>query len=70
MSAVINTEKLIDIGPVETDRAARLSAPYATILTGAGVVTRRVMDAAEHAGLVFAATRPRPMRRASAATSP
>jgi FAD/FMN-containing dehydrogenase/Fe-S oxidoreductase len=54
MSAVINTEKLIDIGPVETTVLPGLSAPYATILTGAGVVTRRVMDAAEHAGLVFA----------------
>jgi FAD/FMN-containing dehydrogenase len=54
MSAVINTEKLIDIGPVETTVLPGLSAPYATVLTGAGVVTRRVMDAAEHAGLVFA----------------
>ncbi|AOF83500.1 hypothetical protein BSY238_3313 [Methyloversatilis sp. RAC08] len=53
-SAVINTEKLIDIGPVESTVLPGLAAPYATIRTGAGVVTRRVMDAAEHAGLVFA----------------
>ncbi|MDP3289847.1 MAG: DUF3683 domain-containing protein, partial [Methyloversatilis sp.] len=53
-SAVINTEKLIDIGPVESTVLPGLATPYASIRTGAGVVTRRVMDAAEHAGLVFA----------------
>jgi FAD/FMN-containing dehydrogenase/Fe-S oxidoreductase len=53
-SAVINTEKLIDLGAVEPMVLPGLSEPYATIRTGAGVVTRRVMDAAEHAGLVFA----------------
>jgi len=53
-SAVINTEKLIDLGPVEQTVLPGLSAPYATVRTGAGVVTRRVMDAAEHAGFVFA----------------
>ncbi|MDD1619918.1 MAG: FAD/FMN-binding oxidoreductase [Methylococcaceae bacterium] len=54
-SAVINTEKLIEIGKV--DRAASLPGveqTYATIHTGAGVVTRRVMDIADNAGLVFA----------------
>ena len=54
-SAVINTEKLIDIGDVE--HAAILPGvdqTYATIYTGAGVVTRRVMDTAENVGLVFA----------------
>jgi FAD/FMN-containing dehydrogenase/Fe-S oxidoreductase len=54
-SAVINTEKLITIGAVE--HAASLPGvdqTYATIHTGAGVVTRRVMDVAENAGLVFA----------------
>jgi FAD/FMN-containing dehydrogenase len=53
LSAVINTEKLIDLGGVEND-AARRRRPYATVRTGAGVVTRRVMEAAEKAGLVFA----------------
>ncbi|MCP2937666.1 FAD-binding protein, partial [Salmonella enterica subsp. enterica serovar Typhimurium] len=53
-SAVINTEKLIDLGAVEPMVLPGLSEPYATIRTGAGVVTRRVMDAAENAGLVFA----------------
>ena len=54
-SAVINTEKLIDIGRV--DHAAQLPGveqSYATIHTGAGVVTRRVMDVADAVGLVFA----------------
>ena len=54
-SAVINTEKLIDIGRVE--HAAHLPGveqTYATIHTGAGVVTRRVMDVADAVGLVFA----------------
>ncbi|MFN4148342.1 MAG: DUF3683 domain-containing protein [Rhodocyclaceae bacterium] len=53
-SAVINTEKLIDIGPVEERVLPGLDRPYATIRTGAGVVTRRVMERAEEAGLVFA----------------
>lgn len=54
-SAVINTEKLLAMGQV--DRQTLLPGvdkSYATIHTGAGVVTRRVMDAAEQAGLVFA----------------
>ncbi|MEW5782633.1 MAG: DUF3683 domain-containing protein [Pseudomonadota bacterium] len=53
-SAVINTEKLIDMGPVEERVLPGLDRPYATIRTGAGVVTRRVMERAEEAGLVFA----------------
>ncbi|WP_126443856.1 DUF3683 domain-containing protein [Sulfuricystis multivorans] len=53
-SAVINTEKLIDIGPIEERVLPGLTRPYATIRTGAGVVTRRVMERAEEAGLVFA----------------
>ncbi len=54
-SAVINTEKLIEIGRIEqTGNLPGVAEPYATIFTGAGVVTRRVMDAAENAGLVFA----------------
>ena len=53
-SAVINTEKLIDMGPVAAAVLPGVSQPYATIHTGAGVVTRRVMERAEEAGLVFA----------------
>ncbi|WP_332878821.1 FAD/FMN-binding oxidoreductase [Massilia sp. S19_KUP03_FR1] len=54
MSAVINTEKLIDIGAVEMTRLPGLERDYATIWTGAGVVTNRVSQAAEKAGFVFA----------------
>ncbi len=53
-SVVINTEKLIDIGPIVETVLPGLDRPYATIRTGAGVVTRRVMERAEEAGLVFA----------------
>ncbi|MGE5387092.1 MAG: DUF3683 domain-containing protein [Betaproteobacteria bacterium] len=53
-SAVINTEKLMDLGPVEDRILPGHSEPYATIRSGAGVVTRRVADAAEAAGRVFA----------------
>jgi FAD/FMN-containing dehydrogenase/Fe-S oxidoreductase len=54
-SAVINTEKLLQIGSVEHDsHLPGVQQSYATIFTGAGVVTRRVMDAAESADLVFA----------------
>jgi len=53
-SAVINTEKLERLGPVESVGLPGVDAEVATILTGAGVVTRRVADAAEAAGLVFA----------------
>jgi FAD/FMN-containing dehydrogenase/Fe-S oxidoreductase len=53
-SAVINTEKLIDMGPVAETVLPGLAKPYATIRTGAGVVTRRVMERAEDAGRVFA----------------
>ncbi|HEX5126231.1 MAG TPA: FAD/FMN-binding oxidoreductase [Rhodocyclaceae bacterium] len=53
-SAVINTEKLIDIGAVEYQQLPGTSGPYATLATGAGLVTRRAMDAAEAEGLVFA----------------
>jgi FAD/FMN-containing dehydrogenase/Fe-S oxidoreductase len=54
MSAVINTEKLIDIGPVEMTQLPGVAREYATIWTGAGVVTNRVSQAAEKAGFVFA----------------
>jgi FAD/FMN-containing dehydrogenase/Fe-S oxidoreductase len=53
-SVVINTEKLIDIGPVEELVLAGHETPYATIRTGAGVVTDRVSEAASLAGRVFA----------------
>ncbi len=54
-SAVINTEKLIDIGRVDLESSLPgIDKTYATINTGAGVVTRRVMDIADNAGLVFA----------------
>jgi FAD/FMN-containing dehydrogenase/heterodisulfide reductase subunit C len=53
-SAVINTEKLETLGAVETIALPGVDRPVPTILAGAGVVTRRVADAAEGAGLVFA----------------
>ncbi|MBN8556460.1 MAG: FAD/FMN-binding oxidoreductase [Proteobacteria bacterium] len=53
-SAVINTEKLIDMGRVEPLRLPGLEREVPTIWTEAGVVTQRVADAAEGAGLVFA----------------
>ena len=53
-SAVINTEKLIDMGTVVEQVLPGLTQPYATIRTGAGVVTRRVMERAEEVGRVFA----------------
>jgi len=53
-SAVINTEKLEALGAVEWQELPGVGRPAATIACGAGVVTRRVMDAAEAAGLVFA----------------
>ena len=54
LSAVINTEKLEDLGPVEMTRLPGVERDYATIYSGAGVVTKRVSDAAEKAGFVFA----------------
>ncbi|CAG9163637.1 DUF3683 domain-containing protein [Cupriavidus pinatubonensis] len=54
MSAVINTEKLEQLGPVEETDLPGVSHKVATIFSGAGVVTRRVADAADKAGLVFA----------------
>jgi len=54
LSAVINTEKLETLSAVEMTPLSGLSQPVATIHCGAGVVTRRVMEAAEAAGRVFA----------------
>src|SRR5690625_4715702 len=53
-SAVINTEKLDRLGPVEKIALPGLDQPVATLLSEAGVVTRRVADAAAEAGFVFA----------------
>jgi FAD/FMN-containing dehydrogenase/Fe-S oxidoreductase len=53
-TAVINTEKLITLGEVEPLRLPGLEREVPTIHTEAGVVTQRVADAAEAAGLVFA----------------
>jgi FAD/FMN-containing dehydrogenase/NAD-dependent dihydropyrimidine dehydrogenase PreA subunit len=54
MSAVINTEKLEQLSAVERVALPDVPQPQPTLLSGAGVVTRRVADAAEKAGLVFA----------------
>jgi FAD/FMN-containing dehydrogenase/Fe-S oxidoreductase len=53
-AAVINTEKLEALGAVEMTRLAGIDREVATIRCGAGVVTKRVRDAAEGAGFVFA----------------
>ena len=53
-TAVINTEKLITMGTVERIALPGVEGEVATIHTEAGVVTQRVADAAEAAGLVFA----------------
>ena len=54
LAAVINTEKLDALGAVEESWLPGLAHPVATIRCGAGVVTKRVMEAAEAAGRVFA----------------
>ena len=53
-SVVINTEKLSDIGPVEEQTLPGCDQPYATIRTGAGVVTEIVANTVDAVGLVFA----------------
>jgi FAD/FMN-containing dehydrogenase/Fe-S oxidoreductase len=53
-SAVINTEKLDTLGAVETIAAAGVPQGTASIFSAAGVVTKRVAESAERAGLVFA----------------
>ena len=53
-SAVINTEKLDRLSAVEHVDLPGLEEPVPTIHTGAGVVTRRIAEAAEAAGFVFA----------------
>jgi FAD/FMN-containing dehydrogenase/Fe-S oxidoreductase len=54
LSAVINTEKLEQLGAVEMSTLPGVEREYAIIYSGAGVVTKRVSDAAEKAGFVFA----------------
>ncbi|MBV8660303.1 MAG: FAD/FMN-binding oxidoreductase [Burkholderiales bacterium] len=54
MSAVINTEKLDRHIGVEYIELPGVEGKVATIQCGAGVVTKRVMEAAEAEGLVFA----------------
>jgi FAD/FMN-containing dehydrogenase/Fe-S oxidoreductase len=54
LSAVVNTEKLDWLGAVEHRELPGLGQPVPVIKVGAGAVTRRVMEAAESAGLVFA----------------
>ena len=53
-SAVINTEKLDTLGSVEMSALPGVSTQVATVRAGAGVVTKRVSEAAEAAGFVFA----------------
>ena len=54
LSAVINTEKLDALGAVERIALPGVNDAVATIRCGAGVVTKRAMEAAEAAGLVWA----------------
>jgi FAD/FMN-containing dehydrogenase/Fe-S oxidoreductase len=54
MSAVVNTEKLETLGAIERRVLPGLAEEVPVIRCGAGVVTKRVMEAAEDAGLVFA----------------
>ena len=53
-AAVINTEKLDSLGTVETIALPGAPPDTASIFCGAGVVTKRVAEAAEGAGFVFA----------------
>ena len=53
-SAVINTEKLEQLGAVDVMPIPGLEERVPIIHCGAGVVTKRVMEAADRAGLVFA----------------
>jgi len=54
LSAVVNTEKLERLEPIEERVLPGLAGPCPVIVCGAGVVTKRVMEAAEAKGLVFA----------------
>ncbi len=52
--AVINTEKLEQLGIIETLSLPGVNGKAPTVATGAGVVTRRVSELAEADGLAFA----------------
>ncbi len=52
--AVINTEKLERLDPIQLKTLPGVSQPVATIRAQAGVVTKRVSEAADAARLVFA----------------
>ena len=54
MSAVINTEKLEKLDAVEFVKIPGSDKEIGTIFSEAGVVTKRVSDAADRSGLVFA----------------
>src|SRR5262245_53943508 len=54
LSAVVNTEKLESLAAIERRVLPGLDEQVPVIRCGAGVVTRRVMEAAEAEGLVFA----------------
>ncbi len=54
LSAVVNTEKLDTLGRVEMRTLPGVSRQVPTLHCGAGVVTRRAMEAATEAGLEFA----------------
>ncbi len=54
MSAIINTEKLEKLSAVEYGPLPGVAGEIATVRSQAGVVTRRVTEAAEKAGLAFA----------------
>jgi len=53
-AAVVNTEKLETMSAVEMSHLPGVEFEVPTIQCGAGVVTKRVMEAADAAGLVFA----------------
>jgi len=53
-SAVINTEKLETLGAIEHLELPGVARPQPTVRASAGVVTKRVMELADDAGLVFA----------------
>ena len=52
--AIINTEKLEDLSPIEHVALPGIEGKVATVRTGAGVVTRRVSELADANGLAFA----------------
>jgi FAD/FMN-containing dehydrogenase/Fe-S oxidoreductase len=54
LSAVINTEKLEAMSAIENVLLPGVSQPVPVVRCGAGVVTKRVMEVADRAGLVFA----------------